>query len=330
MADNATPPLPTPPPLTMAQIQARRDLLAAEHARMSPAQAVANMLNLFALEQVEPDLYRVSTGDARGGRLFGGQVIAQAMMAAMRSAPEEKVIHSLHAYFLRGGSDQVPVDLAVNRDFDGRSFANRRVVATQTDAATHQEKVILNLAASFQLRQPGHAHQVAMPNVPLPEDCLPDYQSALAKAEVSDEQFAWYARVKPIEIRSIDARFTTPGSRVPNQWALWFRTAAPLPANPYIHYAALSYASDYGLLGSSLLVQPRNAWSQKIVSASLDHAIWFHRQPTADQWMLYIMDCDWTGGARGLNRGQIFDQAGHLIASTVQEGMIHILPPDAA
>ena len=308
-----------PPPLTKAQIQARRDLVARERGALSPEQAVARMLTLFALKEDTPDTYTVTTGDARGGRLFGGQVIAQAMVAALRSAPKDKPIHSLHAYFLRGGSDQMPVTLTVNRDFDGRSFANRRVVATQDG------KAILNLAASFQLDQSGKEYQVAMPDVPAPDDCLPDYLASLDNPAVSDEQFGWYVRPKPIEIRSIDQRFTTTGNSVPNRWAMWVRTAAPLPADPLIHYAALSYASDYGLLGSSLMVHARNSWSSRIVSASLDHAIWFHREPKADEWMLYMMDCDWTGGARGLSRGQIFDQSGHLIASTMQEGMIRIV-----
>jgi acyl-CoA thioesterase II len=306
----------TLPPLSDAQIQARRDLLAAERAKLTPAQAVANLLALFALEEVKPDLYRVSTGDARGERLFGGQVIAQAMMAALKSAPADKVIHSLHAYFLRGGSDQVPVDLAVNRDFDGRSFANRRVVAAQDG------KVILNLAASFQLEQPGLDFQVAMPDVPAPDDCHPDYAESLEKPDVSDQQFGWYARVKPIEIRNIDARHSTTGSPRPNRYAMWFRAAAPLPDNPLYHYAALAYASDYGLLGSSWMVHRTNGWSKHIASASLDHAIWFHARPKADDWMLYWMDCQWTGGARGINRGQIFAQDGTLMASTMQEGMI--------
>ena len=306
------------PPLTDAQIQARRDLIAVEQAKMTKAQAVAALLDLFALEEVGSDQYRVSTGDARGERLFGGQVIAQAMVAALRSAPVDKTIHSLHAYFLRGGSDQVPVELSVNRDFDGRSFANRRVVAEQDG------KVILNLAASFQLSQEGMAHQVTMPDVPAPDDCLPDYLDSIEKADVSDQQFGWYARVKPIEIRNISLRQTTSGSPVPNRWAMWFRAAAPLPDDPLIHYAALAYASDYGLLGSSLMVHQRNSWSTKIVSASLDHAVWFHQQPRSDEWMLYWMECNWTGGARGLNRGQIFNQKGDLVASTMQEGMIRI------
>jgi acyl-CoA thioesterase II len=304
------------PPLTEAQLQARRDLLAAEHAKLTPAQAVANLMDLFALEEVEPDLYRVSTGDARGERLFGGQVIAQAMMAALKSAPDDKVIHSLHAYFLRGGSDQVPVALAVNRDFDGRSFANRRVVASQDG------KVILNLAASFQLEQSGLDFQIAMPDVPAPDDCLPDYLESIDKADVSDQQFGWYARVKPIEIRNIALRESSRGSALPNCWAMWFRAAAPLPDDPLYHYAALAYASDYGLLGSSWMVHRTNGWTKQLASASLDHAVWFHARPKADEWMLYWMECQWTGGARGINRGQIFAADGTLMASTMQEGMI--------
>ena len=309
---------PPLPPLTDAQIQARRDLLAIEQAKMTKAQAVANLLALFALEEVAPDQYRVTTGDARGERLFGGQVIAQAMVAALRSAPADKAIHSLHAYFLRGGSDQVPVDLTVNRDFDGRSFANRRVVAEQDG------KVILNLAASFQLVQDGMAHQIAMPEVPSPDECLPDYLDSIEKAEVSDQQFGWYARVKPIEIRNLAFRQHTTGSPVPNRYAMWFRAAAPLPDDPIVHYAALAYASDYGLLGSSWMVHRRNGWTKQMASASLDHAVWFHSRPRSDEWMLYVMECNWTGGARGLNRGQIFAQDGTLIASTMQEGMIRV------
>ena len=304
-----------PPQLTETQIQARRDLLAAEQAKLTPAQAVVDWLALFEMDEVEPDLYRVSTGDARGERLFGGQVIAQAMMAALRSAPEDKAIHSLHAYFLRGGSDQGPVDLSVNRDFDGRSFANRRVVASQ------EGKAILNLAASFQLVQPGLDFQVAMPDVPPPEECLHDYIYGLDKASESDSQFAWTVRTKPTEIRYIPFRQSSTGSSVPNRFAMWFRAAASLPDDPRLHYAALAFASDYGLLGSSWRVHKGGALKQ-VAAASLDHAIWFHDEPRADEWMLYVMECHWTGGSRGLNRGQIFASDGTLIASTMQEGMI--------
>ncbi len=306
------------PPLSDAQIQARRDLLAVEHAKLTKEQAVANLMDLFALQEVAPDQYQVSTGDARGERLFGGQVIAQAMVAALRSAPTDKGIHSLHAYFLRGGSDQVPVNLSVNRDFDGRSFANRRVVAEQVG------KVILNLAASFQLQQDGLDFQVAMPDVPAAEDCLPDYVDSLEKPDVSDQQFGWYARVKPIEIRNVPRNESTKGSDIANRWYMWFRAAAPMPDDPAMHYAALAYASDYGLLGSSWMVHRRNGWTKQVATASLDHAIWFHARPRADEWMLYAMECEWTGGARGLNRGQIFAPDGTLIASTMQEGMIRI------
>lgn len=303
-------------PLSDAQIQARRDLLAAEQARCSPKQAVADWLALFAMDVAEPDQYRAATGDARGERLFGGQVIAQAMMAALSSAPEDKSIHSLHAYFLRGGNDQVPIDMTVNRDFDGRSFANRRVVAAQDG------KAILNLVASFQLEQAGLDFQVAMPDVPPPEDCLPDYLYGMTRASISDLQYRWTARTKPIELRNMDFEQIGEGSDRPNRFAMWFRAAAPLPDDPRLHYAALAFASDYGLLGSSWRVNRRNGWTKRVASASLDHAIWFHHQPRADEWMLYVMECHWTGGARGLNRGQIFAADGTLVASTMQEGMI--------
>ena len=309
----------TLPPLTEAQIQARRDLLAAEQAKLSPSQAVADWLKLFEMEEIAPDHYRASTGDARGERLFGGQVIAQAMMAALTSAPADKRIHSLHAYFLRGGSDQTPVDLSVNRDFDGRSFANRRVVASQDG------KAILNLAASFQLEQAGLDFQVAMPDVPPPEDCPHEYIYGLTHASVGDSQFRWTVRTKPTEIRYIPFRQSTTGSARPNRFAMWFRAAAPLPDDVRYHYAALAFASDYGLLGSSWRVHKSakgGGMVKQLAAASLDHAIWFHAPPRADEWMLYVMECHWTGGARGLNRGQIFAADGTLVASTMQEGMI--------
>ena len=312
MADDTA--LPT---LTEAEIQARRDLLAAEQARLTPRQAVADWLTLFQMEEIAPDQFRATTGDARGERLFGGQVIAQAMMAALSSAPDDKVIHSLHAYFLRGGSDQTPIDLTVNRDFDGRSFANRRVVASQDG------KAILNLAASFQLDQPGLEFQVAMPDVAAPEACVPDYIYGLDKASVSDSQYRWTARTKPIDIRNVPFKQSTTGSPSPNRFAMWFRAATPLPDDVRFHYAALAFASDYGLLGSSWRVHKGgNARLKQVAAASLDHAVWFHAPPRADEWMLYVMECHWTGGARGLNRGQIFGHDGTLIASTMQEGMI--------
>ncbi len=252
------------------------------------------------------------------GRVFGGQAIAQALGAAELTVDEDRHPHSLHAYFLRGGSEDSPTEYLVRRDFDGGSFSNRRVIASQNG------EPILNLTASFQRPQDGYEHQFAqMPNVPPPDDLKSDQQLRREFAEHAPEAFRqMLLQPWPIDLRPVEARdWLNPVKREPLAHC-WFRTVASLPDDPRVHRAVLSYASDFQLLSTSALPHAVSWQRGDLKVASLDHAIWFHEPFRADQWLLYVTESPWAGGARGFNRGQIFSSDGRLVASVAQEGMI--------
>jgi acyl-CoA thioesterase-2 len=249
--------------------------------------------------------------------MFGGQVIAQALVAAERTVAEDRPVHSLHAYFLRGGDEAHNLDLTVLRDLDGGSFANRRVVASQRD------KPILTLVASFHRREPGPYHAATMPDVPQPEQLA---EEADLRAEFAPllppEKHAMMLRPRPIQQRPVEARhWMNPEPREAKSHT-WFRTAAPLPDDPRVHRAVLAYASDMALLGTCMLPHGLSWISGKVMGVSLDHALWFHDDFRADEWLLYVCDSPWAGNARGFNRGQIFTRDGRHVASVAQEGLI--------
>jgi acyl-CoA thioesterase-2 len=259
------------------------------------------------------------------GRMFGGQVIAQALQAAQGSVGPEKAAHSLHAYFLRGGKEGPSTTLSVEADFDGRSFANRRVVASQKDQEG-TSRPILNLTASFQKSEVGLEHSnYEMPLVPPPEDLPSDIE--LRRKYVSELGLEGASRDLLLRPRAIDIRTTdklhwmSSEPRVPHAHS-WFKAAATLPDDPALHRAVIAYASDFTLLGTSALPHGLSWMRGELTGASLDHALWFHRPARADEWLLYATDSPWSGAGRGFNRGRIFDQSGQLIASVAQEGMI--------
>ena len=255
------------------------------------------------------------------GRVFGGQVIAQALQAAQASIEDDKVAHSLHAYFLRGGKEGPQIDYAIARDFDGRSFANRRVVARQEGTP------ILNLTASFQIAEEGMAHQdCTMPDIAPPEELKSDMdqrrQFVDAMADLSETQRRLMLRPRPIEMRTIDRlHWMNSEPKAPRAHS-WFKTVAPLPDDPAMHRAVIAYASDYTLLGTAALPHGLSWMRGELIGASLDHAIWFHHPARADEWLLYCTESPWSGGGRGFNRGQIFNREGTLVASVAQEGMM--------
>ncbi len=255
------------------------------------------------------------------GRVFGGQVIAQALQAAQASIEDDKVAHSLHAYFLRGGKEGPQIDYAIARDFDGRSFANRRVVARQEGTP------ILNLTASFQIAEEGMAHQdCTMPDIAPPEDLKSDMdqrrQFVDAMPDLSETQRRLMLRPRPIEMRTIDRlHWMNSEPKAPHAHS-WFKTVAPLPDDPALHRAVIAYASDYTLLGTAALPHGLSWMRGELIGASLDHAIWFHHPARADEWLLYCTESPWSGGGRGFNRGQIFNRDGTLVASVAQEGMM--------
>lgn len=260
------------------------------------------------------------------GRVFGGQVIAQALQAAQAAAPEGMVAHSLHAYFLRGGREGPEIGYRVEADFDGRSFANRRVVASQpADDGTRTP--ILNLTASFQLPEEGLEHDdYTMPDVLPPEELPSDMEQrrrfVAEMGEISEIQRTMMLRPRPIEMRTVDKLHWMNADPKPPRAHSWFRTAAPLPDDPALHRAVIAYASDYTLLGTSALPHGLSWARNELKGASLDHAIWFHRPARADEWLLYATESPWSGGGRGMNLGRIFNRAGELVASVAQEGMM--------
>ena len=288
----------------------------------SPEQLTANLLALLDVEEIDTDLYRGARLPEGRGRVFGGQVIAQALQAAQRSV-EDKAAHSLHAYFMRAGDEQFPIIYRVVRDFDGKSFANRRVIALQ------RGQPILNLTASFQIGEDGLAHQDAMPDVPAPETLKPESELRReAAADVPEKFRAFFLRrTSPIDIRPLHPRsWFTPVVREPRN-ASWFRVVAPVGDDPAMHRAVLAYASDMALMATSMMPHGVNWTTPGMQSASLDHALWLHEPVRADEWMLYVTDSPWAGHGRGMNRGSIFARDGRLIASVAQEGLIRMRAP---
>ncbi|MCR9179618.1 MAG: thioesterase family protein [Erythrobacteraceae bacterium] len=293
-------------------------------------QLVAGLIGLLTVEKRAADIYAGPPQADGIGRVFGGQVLAQALQAAQASVTDGKRAHSLHAYFLRGGREGAAIEYRIERDFDGRSFANRRVVASQEDE--HGMPVpILNLTASFQMPEDGLEHvDSPMPDVARPEDLRPDIEVRREIADqwsdrLSEDQRRLMLRPRPIEMRTIDRlHWMSSEPREPRAHS-WFRVAAPITGAddmPELHRAIITYASDYTLLGTSALPHGLSWMRNELVGASLDHAIWFHRDARADEWLLYVTDAPWSGGGRGFNRGRIFNQAGELVASVAQEGMM--------
>jgi len=284
----------------------------------TPEQLVAELVLLLDLEPRGDDRFVGRRKRDGIGRVFGGQAIAQALGAAESTVADDRHPHSLHAYFLRGGTEEAPIEYQVRRDFDGGSFSNRRVIASQGGVP------ILNLTASFQRPQDGFEHQFAvMPHVPPPEELKSDLQLRREFAEHAPAGFReLLLQPWPIDIRPVETRdWLNPPKRDPLAHC-WFRTVAPLPDDPRVHRAVLSYASDFQLLSTSALPHAVSWQRGDIKVASLDHAIWFHEPFRADQWLLYVTDSPWAGGARGFNRGQIFTSDGRLVASVAQEGML--------
>ncbi len=296
----------------------------------TPEHLVEELVRLLTVEKRASDIYRGTPQQGGMGRVFGGQVLAQALQAAQASVPSAKTAHSLHAYFLRGGVEGPPIEYRIERDFEGRSFANRRVVAAQ-EGEDGTSVPILNLTASFQVPESGLEHLDApMPDVAPPEDLRPDMEARQAMVEQIDDklteaQRALMLRPRPIEMRTVDRlHWMNSEPRAPHAHS-WFRTCAPITGaadTPDLHRAIITYASDYTLLGTSALPHGLSWMRGELVGASLDHTLWFHAPARADEWLLYVTDSPWSGGGRGFNRGRIFTRDGRLVASVAQEGMM--------
>lgn len=283
-----------------------------------PAASIARLIALLDVEPLETDLFRGQSTDAGWSRVYGGQVVGQALMAATRTVPAERLAHSLHAYFIRPGDPGAPIVYQVTRDRDGGSFTTRRVVAIQ------HGRPIFNMAASFQIAEDGLSHAAPMPAVPAPQTLLNEAQLAARHAEHTPEPWRtqWGKRDRPIEFRPVEPHDPfTPVTRSPVAHN-WFRNAAPAQADPALSRCLLAYASDMSLLDTCLLPHAVLWTDPQLQVASLDHAIWFHANPDMDAWLLYAQDSPVAGGGRGLNRALVFAQDGTLVASTMQEGLI--------
>ncbi|MBS0332276.1 MAG: acyl-CoA thioesterase II [Proteobacteria bacterium] len=270
------------------------------------------------LERIEENLFRGVTPDGRPGRIFGGQVIAQSLLAAYETI-ETRVCHSLHCYFIRPGDPTVPIVFEVDRSRDGGSFTTRRVIAIQ------RGKQIFNLAASFKDPEKGFEHQTPMPAGPHWSD-LPDQMEVIREAmkDAPEEARRWLSRPQPIEMRSQDARTYWKGGPKEPVSQNWFRCATPIGDDAHMHQVILAYASDMNLLSTAMRPHGIHWQTPGFQSASLDHAMWFHRPTDFNQWHLYVHDSPSASDGRGLIRGAIYSEDGALVASVAQEGLMRM------
>ena len=279
---------------------------------------VEQLVALLDLEPIEENIFRGSSPKDRFQRVFGGQVLGQALVAATRTV-EARICHSLHAYFLLPGDPRVPILYEVDRSRDGSSFSSRRVVAIQ------HGRQIFHMSASFQISETGPEHQIDPPPVPGP-DALPEeeeYRRKLAPG-IPEKYRQHFLRKRPIEVRPIDGEHFVSGERLPPFHAVWIRASGPLPDDTALQQCILAYASDMTLLETSLLPHGIRWFDEKVQLASIDHAMWFHRPFRADEWLLYVQDSPSASGARGFNRGLIYTRGGTLVASVAQEGLVRV------
>lgn len=285
-------------------------------------EVLEELINLLKLEPIENNIFRGQSQDLGWGRVFGGQVLGQALSAARQTVSPERHVHSFHSYFLREGDSSKPIVYTVDCIRDGKSFNTRRVVAIQNG------QPIFNLSASFQLNEEGYEHQDPMPSVISPDEALSEkaliqkhsdiIPKPLQKRLLSDT---------PIEIRFADPQDPlAEKTRAPNH-KVWLRTNGKLPDNPGLHKYLLAYASDFQFLSSSLYPHGAASFQKPLQIASLDHAMWFHRPFRMDEWLLHCVESTSASGARALVRGQVFNQAGELVASTIQEGLVRPIKP---
>jgi acyl-CoA thioesterase-2 len=282
--------------------------------------AVQELLAILDLEKLEHNLYRGRSPKESWQRVFGGQTIAQALVAAQRTVEPDRHVHSLHGYFMRPGDTTVPIVYEVDRIRDGGSFTTRRVVAIQHGHA------IFSLEASFQVDETGLEHQLPMPrDIPRPETLKS--QNEILKAygdKVPEGIRRYWERDRPIEMRPVILEHYTSREKLAPEQNIWIRTTGPVPADRALRAAVLAYLSDMTLLDTSTFAHGRAIFDRDIQAASLDHAMWFHREHALDGWLLYTQDSPSTQGARGFTRGALYAEDGTLIASVTQEGLIRL------
>jgi acyl-CoA thioesterase-2 len=283
--------------------------------------ALDDLLDLLDLEQIELNIFRGRSPDERVQRVFGGQVAGQALVAAGRTVPADRPVHSLHAYFIRPGDPSVPIVYTVDRVRDGRSFTTRRVTAIQ------HGKPIFTLSASFHHPETGYEHSTPMPAVRRPEELR---SNAERLAEALGQELPAHLRASPIELRSAGplsielARDPSLRAADDHSNLIWLRVTEELPDDPLLHVVLMTYASDLTLLDTALLEHGTTLYDDRNSGASLDHAMWFHRSFRADRWVLYAQESPIASGGRVFARGEVFTADGDLVVSVVQEGLIRI------
>jgi acyl-CoA thioesterase-2 len=290
------------------------------HQDPPPQQLVDGLVDLLTVQPDGADRFlgaQIPPGTGHG-RVFGGQVIAQALAAADATVPEGRLAHSLHAYFLRMGDDNLPIEYTVERNLDGGSFNNRQVRASQSG------RPILTLNASFHREEPGLSHQDAMPDVPGPEGLPSDVEERRAMVHLFPEPVrATLTAARAIEQRTVERLNWAVPEASPPTAHIWWRTPAPIASDdPRVHRAVLAYASDLAMLRTATLPHAINWFSGEMQEASLDHSVWFHDHFRADEWLLFVTHSSWAGAGRGLIAGKMYRRDGRLVASVAQEGII--------
>jgi acyl-CoA thioesterase II len=287
--------------------------------------ALQDVLAILDLEPLEVNLFRGRSPQSRWQRVFGGQVIGQALVAACRTVEDVglRPPHSLHAYFLLGGDPKVPIIYEVDRIRDGKSFTTRRVIAIQHGRA------IFSMEVSFHVMEDGLTHQFPMPEVPKPDE-LPSETEVRHRLLplMSDPVRRYYERERPIELRPVEYGRYLGEKLEGDRFHIWIRATGRLPDEPAIHQCVLAYASDMTLLDTALVPLGKTVFNEDVMAASLDHALWFHRPFRADEWLLYAQDSPNLGGSRGFARGLIFASDGALVASVAQEGLLRQRRPE--
>ena len=284
------------------------------------SQAMQELLTILDLEKLEHNLYRGRSHKVGWQRVFGGQVIGQALVAAQRTVGEDRNVHSLHCYFMLPGDPAVPIIYEVDRLRDGGSFTTRRVTAIQHGRA------IFSLECSFQVTEEGLEHQMPMPlDVPPPEALRSQFELLEAAGHaIPDAVRTFWSRERPIEVKPVNSEHYTTRQKLPPRQSVWIRTTGEVPDNRRLQAAILAYLSDMTLLDTSTFAHGRIGFDPEIQMASLDHAMWFHRSHKLDDWLLYSQDSPNTIGARGFSRGFLYARDGTLIASTAQEGLVRL------
>jgi acyl-CoA thioesterase-2 len=285
--------------------------------------AIQELISILDLETLEHNLFRGRSPQVGWQRVFGGQVIGQALVAAQRTVDPDRHVHSLHCYFMRPGDPAVPIIYEVDRIRDGSSFNTRRVVAIQHGHA------IFSLSASFQIDEPGLDHAVEMPaDIPKPDTLLSEKELISHFIDQVPENIRRYwQRERPIEMKPVSLTHYVSREKLPPKQHIWIRATGPVPDDRAVHAAVLAYLSDMTLLDTSLFAHGRSIFDADLQVASLDHSMWFHRPYKLDDWFLYTQDSPTSSGARGLTRGSIYASDGTLVASTAQEGLIRQRKP---